>query len=183
MGTYKEIDGNLITLARQGLFDGIVHGCNCFNTMGAGIAPQMAKEFVANEFPMERNILTRGDHNKLGQIDIGTIEVEVLVSNDKITLDDYYFNNSDFYNKDCFAVINAYTQFGFGSNHKDGSMIPLDYVALAMCFKKINHLFKGLTIGFPKIGCGLAGGNWDVVKANMKIYMPDVNIIVENYKQ
>jgi len=29
----KEITGNLITLAKEGHFDMIVHGCNCFCTM------------------------------------------------------------------------------------------------------------------------------------------------------
>jgi ribonucleoside-diphosphate reductase beta chain len=38
-------DGDLITLAKAGKFDVIAHGCNCHSTMGAGIAPQMAKAF------------------------------------------------------------------------------------------------------------------------------------------
>ena len=37
------VDGDLIKLAKQGRFDVIVHGCNCFCQMGAGIAPQMAE--------------------------------------------------------------------------------------------------------------------------------------------
>ena len=37
----KIISGNLITLALEGHFDVIVHGCNCFGVMGAGIAAQM----------------------------------------------------------------------------------------------------------------------------------------------
>ena len=45
MGTYREIDGNLIYLSREGIFDVVTHGCNCLCQMGAGIAPQMANEF------------------------------------------------------------------------------------------------------------------------------------------
>jgi O-acetyl-ADP-ribose deacetylase (regulator of RNase III) len=37
----KEIEGDLIDLAKRGHFDVVTHGCNCFCTMGAGIAPQM----------------------------------------------------------------------------------------------------------------------------------------------
>jgi O-acetyl-ADP-ribose deacetylase (regulator of RNase III) len=37
------IDGDLIELAKQGTFDVIVHGCNCQNVMGAGIALQIAQ--------------------------------------------------------------------------------------------------------------------------------------------
>ena len=35
---YKEIEGNLISLALAGNFDVIAHGCNCFCTMQSGIA-------------------------------------------------------------------------------------------------------------------------------------------------
>ena len=39
------IKGDLITLALQGKFQVIVHGCNCQNKMGAGIAKQIAKQW------------------------------------------------------------------------------------------------------------------------------------------
>ncbi len=32
------INGDLIDLAKNGNFDVIIHGCNCFRTMGVGIA-------------------------------------------------------------------------------------------------------------------------------------------------
>ena len=38
------VKGCLIELAVEGNFDVIVHGCNCFNTMGAGIAKQIKKK-------------------------------------------------------------------------------------------------------------------------------------------
>lgn len=38
----KVITGNLIKLAINGDFDVIIHGCNCFCKMGAGIAKQIA---------------------------------------------------------------------------------------------------------------------------------------------
>lgn len=41
----KIIEGNLINLAKEGKFDLIVHGCNCFCTMGAGIASQIKEHF------------------------------------------------------------------------------------------------------------------------------------------
>ena len=37
--------GNLIDMAEQGLFDIIVHGCNCFNTMGSGIAKEIRARY------------------------------------------------------------------------------------------------------------------------------------------
>ena len=64
----EETRGNLITLAELGHFDVVTHGCNCFCTMGAGIAPQMAKAFGCDKFAMEAPEY-RGDINKLGVID------------------------------------------------------------------------------------------------------------------
>ena len=58
----KNIDGNLVEDAEQ--FDVIIHGCNCFCTMGAGIALS-----IKNKWPQvyEADLKTvKGDINKLG---------------------------------------------------------------------------------------------------------------------
>lgn len=39
------VHGDLIQLALAGQFDVIIHGCNCFCTMGAGIAKAIRQEF------------------------------------------------------------------------------------------------------------------------------------------
>lgn len=41
----KEVNGDLLKLFEQGEFDAIGHQCNCFNTMGAGIARTIAGRF------------------------------------------------------------------------------------------------------------------------------------------
>ena len=41
----KHTKGNLIDLAEQGEFDVIVHGCNCQNTMGSGIAKEIKERY------------------------------------------------------------------------------------------------------------------------------------------
>jgi len=43
----KTIKGDLIALALSGKFDVIVHGSNCFCTMGAGIAKTIKETFPA----------------------------------------------------------------------------------------------------------------------------------------
>ena len=48
----KIIKGDLIALANQGHFEVITHGCNCFCTMGAGIAVPMKQNFKCDQFPM-----------------------------------------------------------------------------------------------------------------------------------
>lgn len=173
---YEEIEGDLISLAQGGKFEVIVHGCNCFCSMGAGIAPQMAKAFGADMFPLEAEKFS-GSIHKLGMID----SKKLLVSQFGYTAEDYVGVDTDEL-KLPLTVVNAYTQYGFGANHEGGTVAPLDYEALAMCMRKINHEFKGKTIGLPLIGCGLAGGNWERVKLIIQIELKDMNIVVVHYK-
>lgn len=151
MGAYKEVDGDLIAMALNGDFDVICHGVNCFCTMGAGIAPQMAKAFACDTYKMESEVY-EGDINKLG-----TIDWEDLM----IREDGKMILAKDSYNLPKLTVVNAYSQYGFGKNHKEGILKPIDYEALTLCMRKINATFTGKHIGLPKIGCGLAGGVWD----------------------
>jgi O-acetyl-ADP-ribose deacetylase (regulator of RNase III) len=155
---YQELDGDLIELAKRAEFDVIAHGCNCHSTMGAGIAPQMAIAFGCDRFIMER---IGSDVNKLGNIDYQTINV----------------------NENELIVVNAYTQFNYGRNHADGDAKPLSYEALTLCMKKINILFAGKHIGLPKIGAGLAGGDWDLIKAIIQRELRDCKVTVVNYKK
>lgn len=157
MGTYKEVDGNLITLALEGEFDVISHGCNCLCNMGAGIAPQMVKAFGVDQYNLE-SFTRRGDINKLGQIE-WFIEREGPIQ----------------------FVVNSYTQFSYGKNHTDGVSKPLDYDALTLCMRKINHRFNGKRIGLPMIGCGLAGGDWNIVKKIIQKELKDCDVTVVIY--
>lgn len=86
----KYISGNLITLAKEGKFDIIVHGCNCFNTMGSGIAREIKENFpIAWEADQATK---KGARSKLGT---------------------YTFAMYD------PIVINAYTQYDYGRDGKD----------------------------------------------------------------
>lgn len=151
---YEEIDGDLIAFTKEGKFDVITHGCNCFCAMGAGIAPQMAKAFGADKFTLEQSKY-EGDKTKLGKIDWEKI-------------------NGTY-------IVNSYTQFGFSAMEKES--IPLDYDALRTCLQRINEQFKNKHIGLPKIGCGLAGGDWDIVKTMTQEELKDMSkITVVIYK-
>ena len=156
---YQEIEGDLIALAKEGMFDVITHGCNCMSNMGAGIAPQMAKAFCVDQYPLE-SFTRKGDINKLGQI-------EWLIERDGAIP----------------FVVNSYTQFSYGKNHADGVSKPLDYEALTLCMRKINHRFSGKHIGLPKIGAGLAGGDWNRIKKIIQTELKDMKVSVVIYKQ
>lgn len=175
MNNYNEIDGNLIQFALNGTFDVITHGCNCFCQMGAGIAPQMAKAFGCNQFRQEIEI--PGDINKLGNIDCGTSYLKEgfkpLVYTSKIIKKCLI---ADGYKE--LTVINSYTQYHYGKNHNDGVEKPINYNALSLCLQKINHLFKGKHIGLPKIGAGLAGGDWVKIKQIIQRELIDCNVTV-----
>lgn len=168
---FKEIKGNLITLALANSFDVITHGCNCFCNMGAGIAPQMAKAFGANNtrvFMLEKEMM-RGDVNKLGAIEIGYYNV------DSNTIDDVHDGRID-----TFTIINSYTQYDVGRNVLTGGP-AIDYEALTMCLRKINFTFKGKHIGLPLIGAGLAGGDWSKIKGIILRELKDMKVTIVHF--
>lgn len=164
---YSEVDGDLIKLAQRANFDVIAHGCNCFCQMGAGIAPQMAKAFSCNDSEKYHGESTNreGDMNKLGNIESYAW---------------YVFGEDG--ERRRLDVVNAYTQYKYGRNHADGDASPVNYAAIEMCMKKINYRFKGKHIGLPKIGAGLAGGDWNMIKKIIQTELKDCSVTIVNYK-
>ncbi|MFT5618500.1 MAG: O-acetyl-ADP-ribose deacetylase (regulator of RNase III) [Arenicella sp.] len=130
----KTLVGNLIELAEQGEFEVIIHGCNCFCTMGAGIAKQIKIRFP-EAYQADLKTL-KGDKSKLGKISWA----EVQTPNGKL------------------IIANAYTQFDWrGKGNK------ADYDAIRQAFRKVKEQFLGKLIGYPAIGAGLAGGDWNII--------------------
>jgi O-acetyl-ADP-ribose deacetylase (regulator of RNase III) len=132
----KTVKGDLVKMGMAGEFDVICHGANCFHTMGAGIARQ-----IALYLPMayeEDKRTSYGDKSKLGTISVAKYMVSMVQP---------------------LFIINAYTQFDFRGK------MNADYNAIRSCFKNVAHMFKddNVKIGYPMIGCGLAGGDWNVV--------------------
>jgi O-acetyl-ADP-ribose deacetylase (regulator of RNase III) len=132
----KIIKGNLLDMAMNGDFDVIIHGCNCFCNFGAGIALQVLNRFP-EAFEVDKSTI-KGDKTKLGYCTKATI-VRGKVK---------------------FDIINAYTQYDCGVNK-----IRCDYSALSNCFKIVADAYNGLRIGYPKIGAGLAGGDWNYISS------------------
>lgn len=130
------IRGDLIQLAREGVFDVVVHGCNCQCVMGAGIAKAIRAAFPA---AWQADQATRkGDRSKLGTFSFAAIRTGAH----------------------SVMIVNAYTQF-----HWRGRPPLVDYDALAAAFAGIRTRFPGLRIGYPRIGAGLAGGDWQTIAA------------------
>jgi O-acetyl-ADP-ribose deacetylase (regulator of RNase III) len=59
-----------------------------------------------------------------------------------------------------FIVANCYTQFDYYGNG-----VLADYDAIRACAREVKKRFAGQRIGYPKIGAGLAKGDWNVIKA------------------
>lgn len=59
------VKGDLLNAFELSKFDAIVHGCNCFHTMGAGIAGQISKRYP--EAFLEDKKTDMGDWERLGK--------------------------------------------------------------------------------------------------------------------
>ncbi|SMX28842.1 Macro domain protein [Pelagimonas phthalicica] len=127
----RTVKGDLIALALQGEFDVIVHGCNCFHTMGAGIARPIRDSFP--EALAADKDTDYGSRDKLGSLSVAEVSR----------------------NGRQLIIVNAYTQFSY-----KGRGPKVDYAALERCFAEIAQRFSKQRIGYPMIGAGLAGGDW-----------------------
>ena len=137
--------GNLIDMALDKKFDIIVHGCNCHNVMGGGIAREIARRIPGAKEADQRT--TAGDYTKLG-------------------------NYTYFYGKD-FWTINAYTQYNMSTSadvfeyvafelvlqkisHNFNGNIGLPYIGMGLAvgdatrimpiIEKFAHKYQGGTV-------------------------------------
>ncbi|MBO0756783.1 MAG: macro domain-containing protein [Bradyrhizobiaceae bacterium] len=132
----KVIRGDLVKLALDGRFEVIIHGCNCQCVMGAGIARTIKQTFPeAYKADVET---PKGSREKLGSLSTVTVER----GGRKI------------------SIVNGYTQI-----HWRGSGVLVDYDAVRSVMQKVKVLFSERTIGYPKIGAGLAKGDWTLIAA------------------
>lgn len=140
--------GCLIEAAKSGEVNYIAHQANCFHTMGTGIAP-LIKEAFPEAYVADYTGTDRGDVTKMG-----TFSSAIQAGPDYGV-----------------KIYNIYGQYGYQS---EDTTYGTQYWALAAglramyldIFEDINVAHEvPVHIGFPKLGCGLAGGDWNVVEA------------------
>ena len=131
------IKGDLIALAEEGRFDAIVHQANCFHTMGSGIARSLVQKYPSCVSADKET--PYGSRHKMGSYSYAPV---------KSKIGDHYF-----------LIINAYSQFGYGRDSR-----RTDYGALRSVFRAIARNYPNYRVGYPALGCGLAGGDWEVVR-------------------
>lgn len=73
-------------------------------------------------------------------------------------------------------IINALTQDRYGFDGK----LYTDYDAVRTCMKKISRLLlpQKPVIAMPKIGCGLGGGDWNIISKIIEEELKDFEVEV-----
>jgi len=144
----KYISGDLITLFKSHNYDAMVHGCNCFNTMGKGVA-----KIIKDEFPLVLTVdqaTLSGDRNKLG------------------TYSKCFTNYGSIYN--------LYTQYTYWDKSDMLSLQAIKSGFIRINNDLV--LTKESKIIIPAIGAGLARGNWSEIKDIINDATPDLDITV-----
>lgn len=154
----QTVNGDLIAMLKQhkGEMVFTAHGCNCHAAMGSGYAPLIAKAF-----------------NGLREVDVtyrSTFKdnIDMLGTYSKLTTDHV-------------TIYNAYTQYHPGAD------LRLD--ALGKAFANMNRNVKNTAIKLdvkpvlyiPRIGAGIAGGDWDEISEVINQNTPDIDVIVYVY--
>lgn len=113
----------------------IAHGVNCQNKMGSGVAKALFERWPeVKEF------------YHLMFEEISPNNPELLGVTQKVMCDDK-------------NIYNCFTQLNYGYDGKK----YVNYAAIALAFDDMKH--EGVKeVAIPKIGCGLAGGNWSIVE-------------------
>lgn len=119
----------------------IGHQANCFNTMNSGVAKAIKLRLPC---AWEADQLTvKGDKTKLGTISVGQLRDDEGVPTG--------------------VVYNLYGQYNYGYDAKGYT----NYEALRGALMHMrDDLLTGRdlwNVGFPKIGAGLGGGDWDTI--------------------
>lgn len=134
------IAGNILNATE----DIIIHQVNCKGVMGSGLAKQI-KEKWPIVFKKYKELCDDLSLVLLGEIQFVTIEdIDKPKTTEK--------------NK---IIANVFGQFNYGNKEKH-----TDYEALKSAFNDLRDyaLEHNYSIAIPyKIGCGLGGGDWDIV--------------------
>jgi len=143
----------------------IVHVCNNVGAWGAGFVLALSRKWKDPE--KEYRKWSKGEKSffinpdfELGNVQFVTVEKEITVAN-MIGQEDVSPNNA--------------------------GVSPVRYGAIGVCLEKVVKHYKGLNMNFsihmPRIGCGLAGGHWNVMEEIIKVSVPDhIDVYVYDFE-
>ena len=145
------VRGDLLELAEGNHYDVIIHGCNCFHSMSGGIARAIAQKWPEVEEADKRT--AKGDPEKLG------------------TYSECRVSGSEGYAPYEVLVINGYTQYRPGAD--------VNYDAIRSLMQRLHReLPKEAQIGIPRIGAGIAGGDWQEIEDIILTELPDRHVTI-----
>lgn len=133
----------------------IVHICNDVGLWGKGFVLAISKRWKgpAKVFKSKENY------------EIGTTDFVYVVDTDEEKI----------------IVANMIAQVGVRRNKNTG-LPPIRYVELEKCLRQVNDFIDTLdepaSVHMPRIGCGLAGGEWDIVERIIYRSLPDRDVTV-----
>ena len=152
MITYKV--GDLIEALKTGEVNAIGHQANCFCTMNSGVAKAIKLNFKdAWDADQETE---KGDRTKLGDSSVGAHYRE---------------------DRDVGLIYNLYGQYNYGydaAGYTDYDSLEKALISMRDDLLSATHIMpEYLKVGFPKIGAGLGGGDWDTIEAIIKSVFAD----------
>ena len=136
----------------------VTHICNDLGLWGAGFVLALSKVSKMPELRYREWLEKSKETFKLGEVQIADFLPDIKVAN-------------------------MIAQNGVGIDKKGN--IPLRYDSLEVCLNKVYDYaktFKKVTVHMPRIGCGLAGGKWEVVEMIIKKTMT-VDTYVYDFQQ
>lgn len=148
----KQVNGNILDATNTI----ICHQVNCQGVVGSGIALQ-----IKNKYPQVYSDYMRF-YDKFGRDD--------LLGRTVISRDD----KSDIF------IMSMFSQYRYGRDKRH-----TDYEAMRMCFEFIKEQSDdcGMSISIPyKIGCGLAGGDWNVVYKMIEEVFEGCEVVIYKFE-
>lgn len=153
--------GDAVEALQNGDIEVLIHQCNLYHTFNSGIAAQI-KETYPEAFEADKDT----PHG----------------STDKLGYNSYYYQPWHFNGEDeSQMIINMYCQHGHSNETGRDTSYPHMTPCLLKAKEKIMNTFgdtEYITIGMPKIGCGLANGEWPVVEKIIKETLDPLNVTV-----
>lgn len=127
----------------------IVHGCNAQGVMGSGVA-----ELIRRKHPYAYRAYYDAYTTS------GLLLGEVIYA---------------FFDKKNLIIANAITQEFFG---QDPNRVYVDYNAVRKCMRSVAGVAKqhNMQVHFPKIGAGLARGNWPILSTIINEELGDAGV-------
>jgi O-acetyl-ADP-ribose deacetylase (regulator of RNase III) len=133
----------------------IVHVCNDVGAWGAGFVMALSARWPYPEScyrNWKRGIADAQEEFELGGVQLVRVEADIW-------------------------VINMIAQTGL---HAKSGEQPIRYSALQRCLQRVAMIAQSLSasIHMPRIGCGLAGGKWELVEKIIEQELAEFNVTV-----